>query len=121
MLHWPNRSFFFFSSSRTIEDRIEFIKLSLIILVDEDGHRTYPDWITEASGIIWSFNVPQNEPCLSEAEINQTESTMSARTSNPMEPTLSSLEPISPVFDPASPVTDTPWEAQNTGITEFYI
>ncbi|XP_065573070.1 protein transport protein Sec16A-like isoform X2 [Artemia franciscana] len=82
--------------------------------INEDGHRTYPDWITEASGIIWSFNVPQNEPCLSEAEINQTESTMSARTSNPMEPTLSSLEPISPVFDPASPVTDTPWEAQNT-------
>ncbi|KAK2710478.1 hypothetical protein QYM36_011866 [Artemia franciscana] len=88
----------------------------------EDGQRTDHDWVTEASGIIWSFNVPKNEPCLSLAlvtGINQTESTMSARTSNPMEPTLSSLEPFSPVWDPTSSVTDTSWEAENKEAIEY--
>jgi len=63
--------------------------------INEDGQRNDHDWITEASGIIWSFNVPNNEPDLSKAGTNQTKNTKSARTSNPIELTFSSLEAFS--------------------------
>ena len=53
-LHWLSRPWLVNNNS------ILIIKIILLNpnTINEDGQRTDHDWVTEASGIIWSFNVP---------------------------------------------------------------